>query len=301
MANPFAPSNDAGHTTLERLSQGADFRVNTTIPALTHTIGGTVELEGITTFVISDRLGKPWARVTMAPVAFAVNAPADVSVEFNFSAFETPSPAVLAEVFPNRAFDLHVTTHWRLRFWGSTWYEALPLYGTYTLPIPHTLQDQFDAVVRNPLQTSPSNAGTNATVELLSASGGTFRINATVPALSLLPGVIVVGSPTTTVVISDALGKRWAKVVFNSVALPMDATSRVSVEGAFSMFSLPTASVVQEAVATNNFAMLVDSNWSISAWGRVWFDKLPLHSQFDVNSTTGAQLWGLVKCKLYVC
>ncbi|KDO26155.1 hypothetical protein SPRG_08516 [Saprolegnia parasitica CBS 223.65] len=300
MAHPPSSDNSSNTTSVSRPSDGAaDFRVRTTLPALLP-IGGTVELVGVSTYAIADMRGKTWATVTMSSVAFAVNAPADVSIDFNLSVIDAPSSEVVAAMFPERQLALHIATRWTIRFWGSIWYSELPLNGVYTLYLPHTLQDQFDAVVRSPLSPSPSSSGANATVEVLSARNGSFRINATVPALSLLPGTIRVLGPTV-IVISDPQKTPFGHVTFETVTLPMDRVTRLSVTGSFSLVGLPTASVLLAAVQSNSFRMHVDSNWTIEAWHQIWFAPLSLHSQFDLNSTTGAQLWQLVQCKIYVC
>ncbi|EQC36250.1 hypothetical protein SDRG_06355 [Saprolegnia diclina VS20] len=300
MAHPLTSESSNDTTGVVRPSDGtADFRVRTTLPALL-SIGGTVELVGISTYVIADKRGKTWATVTMSPVTFAVNAPANISVDFNLSVIATPSSEVLATMFPERQLALHIATRWTIRFWGSIWYSELPLSGVYTLSLPHTLQDQFDAVIRNPLSPSPSSSGANVTVEVLSASDGSFRLNATVPALSLLPGTIRIVGPTV-IVISDPQRTPFGHVTFEAVTLPMDRVTRLSVTGAWSLVGMPTASVLLSAVQSNSFRMHVDSNWTIEAWHQIWFAPLALHSQFDLNSTTGAQFWQLVQCKLYVC
>ncbi|OQS03885.1 DNA cross-link repair protein [Thraustotheca clavata] len=299
MENPFAAKIEAGQSTFEKLNDSrADFRVNTTLQPIAF-IGGTAELVGITEFIVSDTNEKSWAKVTMSSVQFPINIATFVSVYFNFTVFDTPSNDVIASIFPNRQFILNVNTQWTIRFWGTIWYSKLPLHGQYKLGIPHTLQDQFDAVIRNPLNRT-GNSSSNTTIEVLSQQSANLRINSTIPALTMLPGIIQVGGPTTFV-ISDVYGKSFALVNFTKVEIPMDQITRLSVLGNLSLTGFPTPSLVLDGVKSSSFVMVVTSNWKIRAWDRVWFESLYLESQFDLNSQTGSQIWGLVKCKLYTC
>ncbi|RHY91428.1 hypothetical protein DYB37_010744 [Aphanomyces astaci] len=284
---------------------------------------GTVELVGPTTFYIADMDEHEWAAVTILhSVSFPVSSVTHLSILGNFSVFDTPSQACIDAIFPTKTIALVIHTQWTISFWGFNWYRNLPLHSRYDMPLSTTLQEQFDHVMQHPFASSSSPKGasslppspslnnqsvageptTATTFEYFSK--GTlpwnFRINTTIANLTVLPGIVEIVGPTVFA-ISDVKGKGWANVTFDSVSFPLHKTTRLSVYGNFSIYSLPTPSVVSAIVATNQFVMVVHTWWTIKAFGNVWFPKLQLQSHFDLNSDTGAQLWSSIKCRIYTC
>ncbi|RHY26898.1 hypothetical protein DYB32_007187 [Aphanomyces invadans] len=293
----------------------ADFRFNLTIGPLMG-IGGTVELVGPTTFYIADTEEKEWAAITIVQsVSFPVALATNLSILGNFTVFDTPTQSCIDAIFPTKTISLVVHTQWTISFWGFNWYRNLPLRSRYDMPLSTTLQEKFDQIVQHPFSNatsvpSPATTLQNASPAAMAASTtfeyfsrGTpsnFRINTTIANLTILPGVVEVVGPTVFA-ISDVKGKGWANVTFDSVSFPIHKTTRLSLYGNFTIYSLPTPSVVSAILTTNQFVMVVRTWWKIKAFGKVWFPRLQLQSQFDLNSATGTQIWSSVKCRIYTC
>ncbi|CAK4671583.1 hypothetical protein LEN26_017604 [Aphanomyces euteiches] len=306
--NPFGKAESRSSSTLpstfEVLPDGSrgNFRFNLTLAPLMG-IGGTAELVGPTVFYIADPDGKDWASVTLFDsISIPVSQTNTLSMVGNFSVFDTPSQKWIDSIFPTKTIPLAVHTRWTIKFWGFVWYHNLALNSRYDMPIATTLPEKFDQIIQNPFKASSSSSNESTTTfEYFSKSGpSNFRINTTVTNLTVLPGIVEVEGPIVFAVY-DVKNKGWANVTFDSVSFPVYRTTRLSMYGNFSIYSLPSASVIADVVTTSQFVMVVKTWWTIKYFGFVWYKNLPLQSHFDLNSATGTQLWSIVKCKIYTC
>ncbi|KDO26156.1 hypothetical protein SPRG_08517 [Saprolegnia parasitica CBS 223.65] len=262
--------SSASSTTVFAVTNSAngEFNVTATISAATF-LPGTATIDGPFTLALSDASGKGWATITVADaVSFPINHDATVTLSARLVVYDTPSPALLTAFASSKELATTVTTSWTIRLWGFVWYRDLSLQGVHTVRTNNSFNGMFASAFA-----PTSSATAKTTVAFLANGVNNFRVTTTIAPLSTLPGTITIASPLVFSV-ADSTGAGWANVSFlDPIALPLYAPASLALDGQLKVYRFPSA---------------------ISLYGRVWYTRLPLQADVNINSLLGSTIWSAI-------
>ena len=289
-AHSLAGSTDSSTTVFSVTNNSnGEFNVTTTISAATF-LPGTATIDGPFTLALSDASGKAWATITVADaVSFPINHDATVTLSARLVVYDTPSPALLAAFATSKELATTVTTSWTIRLWGFVWYRDLSLRGVHTVRTTNSFNGMFASAFA-----PTSSATAKTTVAFVANGANNFRVTTTIAPLSTLPGTITIASPLVFTV-ADSTGAGWANVSFlDPIALPLYAPASLSLDGQLKVFRFPSAIVLAQALLGQNVTMRVSTEVTASLYGRVWYTRLPLQADVNINSLLGSTIWSAI-------